>query len=84
MAQSPQPRNAAQLAAVKSHYESQLREILSQLNLRKWLVERMIEKLSVKGDFSIDEFIKGAERLHDFIVLPALKGIDPPKSDVTG
>ena len=44
----------------------------------------MIEKLSVKGDFSIDEFIKGAERLHDFIALPALKGIDPPKSDVTG
>ena len=73
----PPPLTTPQLTALHTHYESQLREIISSMNLRRWLVERMIEKLSAKGDFSIDEFIKGAERLHDFIVAPA-KELKPP------
>ena len=71
-AQSNAPRNAAQFTALQSHYESQLKEIIAAMNLRRWLVEKTIGTNLTLTDL---------ESLHTFIIKPALTGIDPPKGD---
>lgn len=77
-AQSPS-LNSAQRSALQSHYESQLREIVSALQLRKWLVEQLLSK-PIGATGTADDFLATAERLHAFIVDPALRSLS---SDLT-
>jgi hypothetical protein len=69
------PLNSAQLSQLQSHYESQLQQVMASLNLRKWLVERILEKVTVGN---VDEFVTIAEKLHSFIIAPAASPLDPP------
>lgn len=66
-----QPLNSAQLAAIRAQYESQLREAIAGLHLRRWLVEKMLEKTSTTAD--VKELLTVAAELHAFIVEPALR-----------
>lgn len=72
------PLTSPQLTELHRHYESQLSQIVSNLNLRKWIVEKMVEKM-ISVDYAPDRFIEIAERLHTFITLPATDGLNPPK-----
>lgn len=74
------PRNAAQLTQIQAHYEKQIEQVIAGLNLRRWLVERMIEKMPILDGFSVVEFVDTAERLHAFIVAPA-KELTPPTQE---
>jgi hypothetical protein len=67
--ESQSPRNAAQLSAIQSHYESQVRKVIDSLNLRKWLVEKFGDKLKINE----------LESLHAFITHPSTEGIAPPR-----
>ena len=77
MSETPN-RNAAQLTQLQSHYESQLQQIVSAMTLRKWLIERMIDKMAVTGTFDVVGLLHAANELHDFITTPATDGLKPP------
>ena len=59
--------NSAQRSALQSHYESQVREIVSALQLRKWVVEKLIEKSTIAVP-NAEAFLVLADRVHTFIV----------------
>lgn len=67
---SQPPLTSPQLTQIQSHYESQLQQIVSGMNLRKWLVEKWLGT-----SCSIEDL----ERLHAFITKPATEGLNPPK-----
>jgi hypothetical protein len=68
-----------QLSSIHSHYESQLSKIVSSMNLRKWIVEKMIGTPVMLG--SPAELLVRLEDLHAFIIKPSLEGIPPPPGD---
>lgn len=73
----PSPLNAAQVAQIRAHYEAQLQQIVAALNLRRWLVEKVIEKLPIVPD--TDSMSEMLDKLHTFIVAPAIDGLKPPE-----
>ncbi len=61
-----QPLNAQQLAQIQANAERQLRQIVEQMNLRKWAVEQVLAKTS-----NTTELIHAAGEIYDFVVKPA-------------
>jgi hypothetical protein len=68
--QSPTPLTSPQLTSLHQHYQSQLSQIVSGMNLRKWLVEKTIGQ-----PITIEQL----EDLHAFIIKPATDGLKPPE-----
>jgi hypothetical protein len=78
MSSTPTPLTTAQLASLQTRYESQVSQIVEAMKLRRWLVERLIEKLSMTT-YSVPDLIELAGQLHDFIIQPTQAAIHPPK-----
>jgi hypothetical protein len=64
------PLTGSQLQEMHRHYESQLQQIVSSMNLRKWIVEK-----------NIGASVEYMEKLHTFIIAPSLEGIPPPPGE---
>ena len=89
MSETPN-RNAAQLTQLQAHYESQLSQIVSSLNLRKWAIEQAFGVCSsLQGSTQppvgdgpvvlINDPMALAAAVYTFITLPATDGLKPPK-----
>lgn len=86
MPQPNPPLNSAQYASLQREYEAKLCQILSELNLRKWLVERILDKVTVSN---VTDFLVIAEHLHTFIIGRAFEPLQPlpnetPEPNVCG
>ena len=64
------PLTSPQFQSLNLHYQSQLSQIVSSLNLRRWLVEK-----TIGHGYSVEDL----EKLHAFITHPT-STLTPPES----